>query len=207
LQAVLDQHPTGTVYVAWDNASTHEHDDVEAVVRGAAGRLVLLYLPTYSPWLNPIEMLWRHFRREATHGELFETMTALVTATYDFFARYNQTPERVLSIIGAQSTQLLWLYLGRHPGLVAGRQDDAGGPPASDRAMNRTNGSHTDSPCKIRVICWIKWVRSMGLPIKPPKPSRRARATVSGMQWVVIATTRGGVSPCSSLKKLWSDGR
>jgi putative transposase len=104
LQAVLDQHPSGTIYVAWDNASTHEHDDVEAVVRGAAGWLVLLYLPTYSPWLNPIEMLWRHFRREVTHCELFDTMTALITATYEFFARYNQTPERVLSIIGARST-------------------------------------------------------------------------------------------------------
>ena len=64
LQALLDKHPTGTIHGAWDHASTHEDDAVEAVVRGAAGRLVLLYLPTYSPWLNPIEMLWRHFRRE-----------------------------------------------------------------------------------------------------------------------------------------------
>jgi transposase len=100
LQALLDRHPTGRVFVAWDNASTHQDDDVETVVRGAAGRLVLLYLPTYSPWLNPIEMLWRHFHREVTHCELFETMAALVTAAYDFFARYNQTPKRVLSIIG-----------------------------------------------------------------------------------------------------------
>ena len=104
LQALLDRHPTGTVYVAWDNASTHQDDEVEAVVRGAAGRLVLLYLPTYSPWLNPIEMLWRHFRREVTHCELFETMAALVTAAYEFFARYNRTPQRVLSIIGAHPT-------------------------------------------------------------------------------------------------------
>ncbi len=104
LQALLDRHRTGTVYVAWDNASTHQDDEVEAVVRAAAGRLVLLYLPTYSPWLNPIEMLWRHFRREVTHCELFETMAALVTAAYEFFARYNQTPERVLSIIGAHPT-------------------------------------------------------------------------------------------------------
>lgn len=104
LQALVDRHPSGTIYVAWDNASTHENDEVEAVVRGAAGRLVLLYLPTYSPWLNPIEMLWRHFRREVTHCELFETMAALVTAADDFFARYNRTPKRVLSIIGAQST-------------------------------------------------------------------------------------------------------
>lgn len=41
--------------------------EVEAVVRGAAGRLALLYSPTYSPWLNPIEMLWQQFRREVTH--------------------------------------------------------------------------------------------------------------------------------------------
>ncbi len=70
LQALLDKHPKETIYVAWDNAITHQDDEVEAVVRGAAGRLILLYLPTYSPWLNPIEMLWRHFRREVTHCEL-----------------------------------------------------------------------------------------------------------------------------------------
>lgn len=91
LQMLLHKHPTGTVYVAWDNATTHQDEQVEAVVRAAAGRLVLLYLPTYSPWLNPIEMLWRHFRREVTHCELFETVKALLGAARDFFDRYNQT--------------------------------------------------------------------------------------------------------------------
>ena len=104
LQVLVEKHPTGTIYVAWDNASTHQDDEVEAVVRAAAGRLVLLYLPTYSPWLNPIEMLWRHFRREVTHCELFETVKVLIRASYDFFRRYNQIPEKVLSIIGAYSS-------------------------------------------------------------------------------------------------------
>ena len=106
LQALVDQHPTGTVYVAWDNAGTHQDDEVEAVVRGAAGRLVLLYLPTYSPWLNPIEMLWRHFRREVTHCELFETVAALLAAARDFFDRYNRAPQRLLSIIGSRAAML-----------------------------------------------------------------------------------------------------
>ena len=106
LQALVDKHPTGTVYVAWDNANTHEDDEVEAVVRGAAGRLVLLYLPTYSPWLNPIEMLWRHFRREVTHCELFVTVKALLAAARDFFDRYNQCPDAVRSIIGAHPAQV-----------------------------------------------------------------------------------------------------
>lgn len=101
LHTLVDKHPTGTIYVAWDNASTHQDDEVEAVVRAAAGRLVLLYLPTYSPWLNPIEMLWRHFRREVTHCEIFETVKLLIEASYNFFKRYNESPQKVLSIIGA----------------------------------------------------------------------------------------------------------
>jgi transposase len=101
-EAPVAKHPTGTIYVAWDNADTHRDDEVEAVVRAAAGRLVLLYLPTYSPWLNPIEMLWRHFRREVTHCELFASVKALLAAAADFFARYNREPQQMLSIIGAK---------------------------------------------------------------------------------------------------------
>jgi putative transposase len=99
LQRLLDKHRTGTVYVAWDNAGTHQDDEIEAVVRGAAGRLVLLYLPTYSPWLNPIERLWRQFRRDVTHCELFESVKALLAASRDFFDRCNQSPDKVLSIV------------------------------------------------------------------------------------------------------------
>jgi transposase len=101
LEELLIRHPHGTVHVAWDNASTHEEEEVEAVLRAAAGRLVLLYLPTYSPWLNPIEMLWRHFRREVTHCELFGSVDALLEATREFFERMNRTPGRTRSIIGA----------------------------------------------------------------------------------------------------------
>jgi putative transposase len=42
-------------------------------VRAAAGRLVLLCWLIYIPWLNPIEMLWRHFRREATIASRLRT--------------------------------------------------------------------------------------------------------------------------------------
>ena len=74
------------------------------MLRAAAGQLVLLSLPTDSPWLNPSEMLWRHYRREVTHCELFATIDALLDATADFFERYNRRPDGVRSIIGAHST-------------------------------------------------------------------------------------------------------
>jgi len=106
LEVLLERHPTETIYVVWDNVNTHYGDEIEAIVRGAAGRLVLLYLPTYSPWLNPIEMLWRHFRREVTHCELFTSVQALLDASQDFFDRLNLSLEKALSIIGALPSQI-----------------------------------------------------------------------------------------------------
>jgi hypothetical protein len=86
------------------HTSTHEDEEVEAVLRGAAGRLVRLYLPTYSPWLNSIEMLWRQFRREVMHCELFATLQDLLATSRAFFDRCNNTPDKVRTIIGAHPT-------------------------------------------------------------------------------------------------------
>jgi transposase len=103
LQALVDKPPTGTISVAWENADTHADDEVEAVLRAAAGRLVLLYLPTYRPGLTPIERRWRHFRREVTHGALFASLDALRKAAHAFFDYDTQDTERIFSIIGAQA--------------------------------------------------------------------------------------------------------
>lgn len=54
LEQLLARHPTETIYLAWDNASPHRDGQVDDLLRAAAGQLVLLYLPTYSPWLMAI---------------------------------------------------------------------------------------------------------------------------------------------------------
>ena len=103
LLALLEKHPSQVVYVAWDNASSHSQGEVAEVVLAAQGRLRLLYLPTYSPWLNPIEMLWRHMRRVVTHCEFFPSLHQLIAAAEGFFAHCNQVPLQTLSIIGSDS--------------------------------------------------------------------------------------------------------
>jgi putative transposase len=50
-------------------------------------------------------MLWRHFRREVTHCELFASVKDLLKATTNFFDKYNNMKEKVLAIIGAQQTE------------------------------------------------------------------------------------------------------
>jgi DDE superfamily endonuclease len=93
-----------TVYVAWDTTTMHENEKIEAVLWGAAGRLALLSLAAYSPWLNPIEMLWRQFRRQVTHGERFDAVGDLLTVIQVFLERYHHCAGTVRCITGAHPT-------------------------------------------------------------------------------------------------------
>jgi hypothetical protein len=65
----LDQvYPTTQrLYVVQDNWSIHHHDDVLATLRQLP-RLEPVWLPTYAPWLTPIEQLWRWLRRDVLRG-------------------------------------------------------------------------------------------------------------------------------------------
>ncbi len=52
-----------TVYVIQDNWSIHQHPEVLHAL-ASYPRLQPVWLPTYAPWLNPIEKLWRWVRQD-----------------------------------------------------------------------------------------------------------------------------------------------
>ena len=62
-------------------------------------QLRLYFLPTYSPRLNPIERVWRHFRRNVTDNFYFGTLPRLMTAVKAFLAELASSPAVILSII------------------------------------------------------------------------------------------------------------
>ncbi len=51
------------IYVAQDNWSIHSHPDVLTALADLP-RIEPVWLPTYAPWLNPIEKLWRWLRQD-----------------------------------------------------------------------------------------------------------------------------------------------
>lgn len=51
------------VYLIQDNWSIHSHPDVLATLE-TLPRLEPIWLPTYAPWLNPIEKLWRWLKQD-----------------------------------------------------------------------------------------------------------------------------------------------
>ena len=74
--------------IVLDNASIHHHFDEEKVHTWLCDhRLILFHLPSYSPELNPIEILWKHAKY---HWRKFATWTKqdLVHEVTEIFQGY-----------------------------------------------------------------------------------------------------------------------
>ena len=84
-------HPTQEkLYLILDNASWHKARDLKDLFIRHRDRLERIFLPPYSPELNPIERVWRITRRQITHNRYFESNEALRTALLSQFARWEQ---------------------------------------------------------------------------------------------------------------------
>ena len=64
LKRIRKANPKGKIILILDNFSSHK----AGIVRDCAENLniVLVYLPTYSPDLNPIEYIWKDAKREVS---------------------------------------------------------------------------------------------------------------------------------------------
>jgi transposase len=89
------------VVVIVDNARYH-HALLHRDWRRAQGPdFVLLFLPPYSPQLNPIERVWKLLRRLWLHNRYFPTLAELVRivdAQFAAWARPNTALRRLCSI-------------------------------------------------------------------------------------------------------------
>lgn len=56
------------IYLAQDNWPVHTHPELLAAL---PPRLVLLPLPTYAPWTNPVEDVWRALNGDLLHHHPF----------------------------------------------------------------------------------------------------------------------------------------
>jgi DDE superfamily endonuclease len=88
-QAVVPAYPMAQrIYVLQDNWPVHFHADVLAGLADSPIRLVRL--PTYAPWTNPVEKVWRKLYAEVLHLHRFvdawEELTQTVQAWLDQWA-------------------------------------------------------------------------------------------------------------------------
>ncbi len=78
-----------------DNAKYHHARALQPWLRQQRNVLTLLFLPPYSPELNPIERVWKLTRRLATHNRHFPTLEDVIDAVTERFALWAR-PNRQL---------------------------------------------------------------------------------------------------------------
>lgn len=94
------QHSRGKLYLILDNASYHRSRYLKEFLFQNRHRLVRLFLPPYSPELNPIERVWRITRRQVTHNRYFGSLDQLRAALVACFAKWEQ-PNTALKVLCA----------------------------------------------------------------------------------------------------------
>jgi transposase len=87
--ALSEAYPAAErIYVAQDNWPVHFHQRLLEALEGT--KVKLLRLPTYAPWTNPIEKLWRRLKQEVLHQHDFaddwDGLKATITAWLDKWA-------------------------------------------------------------------------------------------------------------------------
>ena len=66
-------------YVVMDQAGWHKSKELLIPVN-----IELIYLPPYSPELNPVERLWQHIKDRVLKNRIFESLDTLEVALSDF---------------------------------------------------------------------------------------------------------------------------
>jgi putative transposase len=98
VEDVLRAYPSSDVYLVVDNFIIHKVGKIKDITEKES-RLKMIFLPTYSPHLNPIEKLWRFIKQRVTSNHLFSSMQHLKEAVVRFFPWLRGRPQAVLSLI------------------------------------------------------------------------------------------------------------
>lgn len=82
--------PRGKKFVMiLDNAGPHRAKKVTTYVEQNISNLALLFLPPYSPNLNPSENLWKLLRKKAIHNVYFDSLEALQSKIEDILNEFS----------------------------------------------------------------------------------------------------------------------
>jgi hypothetical protein len=95
LEEVSVRHPEEFIVMIMDGAGWHTARDLRL-----PGNMHILFLPPYSPELNPVEYLWDDIREKDFPNRAFDTIESLEVNLMYSLARLEQNGERVKSITG-----------------------------------------------------------------------------------------------------------
>jgi len=105
LRAIRQKNPSGEfVHLVMDNARYNRAKKVKELAEELG--IILVYLPPYSPNLNPIERLWKFFKKKVLYNHYYKDFPDFEDASLKFF-RYIRKYRDELSTLLSDNFEVL----------------------------------------------------------------------------------------------------
>jgi putative transposase len=86
----VEVYPTEKLVLVLDNASSHHAKPMQAFLSLFEHRVIVIWLPTYSPDMNLIERFWKHLKQRVTANHLFADVQTMTLALQTELASQNR---------------------------------------------------------------------------------------------------------------------
>lgn len=90
LEEVAKKHPTGDVYIVWDNLNVHYGVELEAFNTRQGERFHFVYTPRHASWVNQVEIWFSILQRRVLKHGSFSSPADLEAAVKAFIQRWNK---------------------------------------------------------------------------------------------------------------------
>jgi transposase len=88
---------SGKILLVLDNARVHHSKALQHFLNDKKDKLELLFLPPYSPDLNPMEWFWKFLRKQVTHNTFFDQFKKFQGAIARFVMKYKRSSSEIQS--------------------------------------------------------------------------------------------------------------
>jgi transposase len=90
LKKVIRTYRGFKVYMVLDNVRFHHAKRLKSFLEKHKNALELIFLPPYSPDLNPSERAWWYMRKKITHNRAIETLAERKKQFWKMFSHYQK---------------------------------------------------------------------------------------------------------------------
>lgn len=101
LREVVSRYPGKDLHLVLDNVAYHKTAAILEYVESLNGRIELVWLPPYSPNLNPIERVWKYIKKKYLANHFFENIFSVMEALVLALDCVNRALQRNPSLIGS----------------------------------------------------------------------------------------------------------
>ena len=93
LLKVMHEYPDKKIVMILDNVRYHHAKMLQSFLENHKNRIEFLFLPPYSPDLNPIERIWWYMRKKITHNRFINSLRERVAWFWQMFSKFKTENE------------------------------------------------------------------------------------------------------------------